>query len=723
MKPKLFSLLFTAILSQIAFSPSLGASTITVNTEADIIDTPECTLREAIASVNNGGALGGCQAVGDGVPDTVVLPAGNYVLSLPGTDEDNCGNGDLDVLANLTLNGAGSGNTSISAEGLKPDTPERVFDINPFGNSDISVTFNGVTIRDGDDFVGGGIQILGEQSNLISFVKAGSFGSTVSVVLNDVVVTENMAFIEGGGVNNFGADLTLNNSQVTQNQAENFTGGGISHQGGCFKCVDAALLVVNSGGLLTLQNTTISGNSAVAGGGVYNEAELVMDSSTVSGNTAGNDGGGIYGGFGSLALITNSTVSGNQALGENISTIVLSDMKLGFFPNDGAGGGIYQILGALALVNSTVSGNSAGSLGGGLFFITNFPNLQAGEGLAQGNGVDLGLFNVTMARNTAGDAGGGVLLFEVDFNGDLTAGATGFQSVVANSLIAANTAGAGADCVGAFGSQGYNLIGQVDDNCVGFAATGDRTGSPSTPLDPRIGDLQNNGGPTQTHGLLQGSPAIDTANPDGCLDEDGLPLTRDQRNLVRPVNATGLAAAICDIGAYEVGGAVLRVVKSDDTGGQSVALGETFTYTITVTNEGPNLATDVQLSDPLPGQVDFLGPITASQGSCNNAGDVVTCALGEIPVGATVTVSFAVTAVSPSTTVVNTVTVTTSTKEFENTGTFTATVTTNLGGGLLEGAGCALSLDVAGSVQTLSAMLPLALALALAALRRLSRRE
>ncbi len=247
MRFKPFFVLFPALFGHLAFSPTLEAATITVNTEADIIDTPECTLREAIASVNNGGALGGCQAVGDGVPDTVALPAGNYVLSLPGTEEDNCGDGDLDVLANLTLNGAGSGNTRISASGLKPDTPERVFDINPFGSSDLTVNLNGVTIRDGDDFVGGGIQILGEQSNFISFVKAGGFGSTVSVVLNDVVVTENKAFVEGGGINNFGADLTLNNSQVTQNQAENLTGGGISHQGGCFKCVDAALLVVNPG--------------------------------------------------------------------------------------------------------------------------------------------------------------------------------------------------------------------------------------------------------------------------------------------------------------------------------------------------------------------------------------------------------------------------------------------------------------------------------------------
>ncbi|KAB2841091.1 hypothetical protein F9K50_04630, partial [bacterium] len=344
MRTHLFTILSIALFGQLAFNPSLGASTITVNTEADIIDTPECTLREAIASVNSGGALGGCVAVGDGVPDTVVLPAGNYILSQsqPGT-EDNCGEGDLDVLANLTLNGAGSGVTTVSASGLQPDDPERVFNINPFGSSDISVTFNGVTIRDGDDFAGGGIQIVGEQPDFVSFVKAGGFGSTVSVVLNDVVVNENTAFLDGGGINNLGADLTLNNSQVTQNQAQEISGGGISHQGGCFKCVDAALLVVNLGGLLTLQNTTVSGNSAVLGGGVYNQAELVMDSSTVSDNTAGNDGGGIYDAFGALALITNSTISGNQALGENNPLLVLPDMKLGFFPNDGAGGGIYQL--------------------------------------------------------------------------------------------------------------------------------------------------------------------------------------------------------------------------------------------------------------------------------------------------------------------------------------------------------------------------------------------
>ena len=60
-----------------------------------------------------------------------------------------------------------------------------------------------------------------------------------------------------------------------------------------------------------------------------------------------------------------------------------------------------------------------------------------------------------------------------------------------------------------------------------------------------LSPLADNGGPTLTHELQLGSPAIDTGNPAGCLDAAGTALTVDQRGLARPVNA-------CDIGAYEV---------------------------------------------------------------------------------------------------------------------------------------------------------------------------
>ncbi|MFO1464018.1 MAG: DUF11 domain-containing protein [bacterium] len=727
MKSKLLPLLTLVSLSCLGVAQQLHASTVTVNTNDDVINAETCSLRAAIETVNKGMQVGGCVPSDASTPDTVNLPSSDqpYVLSIAGTKENGCDNGDLDVLENLTLNGGGSGSTIISAAGLKPDTPERVFDINPQGNS-IDVVLNGVTIQDGQDFGGAGIQVFGEAFNNISFIdlgKLGSLGSATSLVLNDVVVTNNQATFNGGGIFDGGADLTLNNSQVIGNETELWTGGGISMEGGCLgKC-----LVDNSGGLLTLQDSTVSNNTVAGrGGGIYSETEILMDSSTVSGNTAGEDGGGIYSSFGALALITNSTLSGNEALGQTIEVLRFPDLKLAGFGDTGYGGGLFQEPnGQIALVNSTVSGNTAFASGGGVAIVAlpqpPAPQVPAMKLIPAPASTMLGLFNVTIADNTAETkVGGGLFVFQPVFS-DLKAAVLPFQSMVANTLIADNSAElAGPDCIGPLTSLGYNLIGKVDENCTGFTGTGDQVGTLEAPIDPMLADLANNGGPTATRALKIDSPAIDAANPDGCLDEDGNLLTRDQRNFKRPVNITGKPTAICDIGAFEVGTSLLKVVKTDNTAGKPTAVGSTFTYTITVTNEGPDAAPDVQLNDPLPAQVNFVGPITASQGSCTNIANTVKCDLDALALGATATVSFPVIAVAPSNAVVNTVTVTSTPKDFEQGQTYTASVTTNLGGGLIEGAGCGLNPagTATGSLATLAA---LAFALSLFGLGRLRR--
>jgi hypothetical protein len=110
---------------------------------------------------------------------------------------------------------------------------------------------------------------------------------------------------------------------------------------------------------------------------------------------------------------------------------------------------------------------------------------------------------------------------------------------VRNSIIAGNTGSSGADCyTDHYGilSGGYNLIGSTD-NCSVSAAAGDVTGFSYASL--HLGPLQDNGGPTPTHALLGGSPAID-AIP-GC---NGAPAT-DQRGVLRPQGTA------CDTGAFE----------------------------------------------------------------------------------------------------------------------------------------------------------------------------
>jgi uncharacterized repeat protein (TIGR01451 family) len=140
---------------------------------------------------------------------------------------------------------------------------------------------------------------------------------------------------------------------------------------------------------------------------------------------------------------------------------------------------------------------------------------------------------------------------------------------------------------------------------------------PNEPLDAILDPLADNGGPTQTHALVTGSPAVDAAGP-GCP-----PPNTDQRGVSRPQGAA------CDIGSFELEQAPptavdLSVSKTDSP--DPVTEGEELTYTVAVTNSGPNDATGVTLTDTLPDNVLF---VSASAG-CTEGGGTVTCNIGDL---------------------------------------------------------------------------------------------
>jgi len=145
------------------------------------------------------------------------------------------------------------------------------------------------------------------------------------------------------------------------------------------------------------------------------------------------------------------------------------------------------------------------------------------------------LVNDTVTDNDA-HTGGGVFHFNAG------------TATVRNSIIAGNLVdldGVGPDVFGAFASGGHNLIGDGSGS-TGFAngVNGDMVGTADTPLDPRLGPLANNGGPTQTHALRAGSPAIDQG------EETDAPAT-DQRGVGRPRDGDGNGSPAVDIGAFE----------------------------------------------------------------------------------------------------------------------------------------------------------------------------
>ncbi len=413
-------------------APSLaGAATMTVTASApDVVAANGvCSLREAITAANNNVANVDCPAVdafGNNTiilgNDTIILPAGTYTISLPTSGcEDADANGDFDIVnttgtpETLTITGAGAATTIINANKV-----DRVFDLVISTVSPI-VTISGVTIENG-----------------VARDCTGTF------------------FNSGGGIRVQAGSLTLTDVVVNGNDAIN--GGGIQ---------------IN--------------NPGIPGTGIINR-------STISNNNA------------------------NQAIGTN------------------SGGGVNSF-GVLTMINTTVSGNHAEGDGGGL----------AVE-------ISTNLRNVTITNNTAdfsanGIGDGGGIALESD---------TGPAMIIRNSIVAGNfdnsPMSVAPDCanVGAtfFTSQGFNLLGDTRGGCT-FTATGDQTG-----VAPLLGPLASNGGPTPTHVLLTGSPAIDRGNNIvGCTSDDAqtVVLTEDQRSFLRPLDGNNDGIVVCDIGAVEIG--------------------------------------------------------------------------------------------------------------------------------------------------------------------------
>ncbi len=260
---------------------------------------------------------------------------------------------------------------------------------------------------------------------------------------------------------------------------------------------------VLNNGILTLDHVTVANNLVTTSGvdfwkggaGIYNGdgSTLTLINSTVRDNqVSGADGGGVYAFFNTLVTIENSTISGNTA--SNV-----------------AGG--LRTLGDALIVNSTISGNSSAAWHGGAIFHT--------------DGV-MSIVNATIANNSApgGTAGGAFVGTFGDSSPTLT---------LANSIIAGNS---GDQCIAVDFGGGTVTLASNGHNIAGDASCALTAGGDQPNANPLLGPLANNGGPTLTHALPAGSPAINTANAATC------PAT-DQRGIARPQGAG------CDIGAFE----------------------------------------------------------------------------------------------------------------------------------------------------------------------------
>jgi len=418
--------------------------------------------------------------------NTVILPAGVYFLSGASGDDANAG-GDLDIDTGRKLTITGAGNTHTFIDGNDYDRVLHIL------NGTVTVT--DLTIRRG---------------------KAPNDMSAWWI------------YMSGGGIYNRG-NLTLTHCVIKENESgdgDNGEPGG--HGGGIYSVgtlvIDHCAITDNRAGNGGNTYGEYRGGPGGHGGGIYNAAALSMKDSTISRNRAGNGGkdysidgemgyggggGGIFNDYNVNLFMTGCTVN------QNISST-------GAFPT-GLGGGICN-RGNIAMTLCTVSGNQTGtgaygSHGGGLFT----------SGSAQ-------LIGVTVADNTAG---GSTCTREVRGGGICNEGSI----ILKNTIVADNRVtshGDGPDCYGALNWVSYSLIEDTGDYTIIHSQQANILGK-----DPVLGPLKNNGGPTFTHALLTGSPAIDAGN--------SYNLSEDQRGYTRPIDIPGIANVSdgADIGAYE----------------------------------------------------------------------------------------------------------------------------------------------------------------------------
>lgn len=483
----IITMLFVFAFPQPTYADTLIVDRFDEDPEAIICDDEDLDDCSLRGAILHANAMGGS--------DTIYLTEGTYQLSISGLGEDVASTGDLDITEALTINGAGSSLTIIDGGAL-----DRVFEVMP----GVNLSLTGVTVQNGSGLPAGGIYNRG------------------ILALDDVFVSNNI----GDGIMNE-LDLTVENSKVDNN-----TGYGIESfipstpPNPMVHIFNSTISENSLSGIYTINTTLILDEGIVQGnldGGIFAMGSVTIVDSTISANSSTSIGGGIAIINGYSDVIAGSTISGNTATGD--------------------GGGMYfwgLTMGEnhLALENVTLSGNQADGHGGGLV-------------VASGAGSEVALYNVTITDNTA----------DLNHNDDGDGGGiynnNGARVLMQNSILAANvdatTSGSNVpDCSGALDSGDYNLIGAVDGTCTITGATiGNQVGTILSPLDPMIGGLAENGGPTDTHALLTSSPAIDAGNPAGCTALGGTPLLEDQRGWPRPIDGDFDSTATCDIGAFE----------------------------------------------------------------------------------------------------------------------------------------------------------------------------
>jgi hypothetical protein len=377
-------------------------------------------------------------------------PAGGTVSFQPGLSGSIAlTTGQLEVSHDLTIAGPGAGAITVSGSHTS-----RVFHI-PIA---ATATISGLAVTNGQASDGGGISVDG------------------ALNLSRCVLSGNTASGSGGGLFSSGA-LSVADSTLDANHARNGNGGAVDASG------------TRSTFVRVRFQDNDSSSSDGGGGAIIASGALSITDCSFVGNTAARPGGNERGGAvwafgpGSTLTISGSTFSGNTA----------GNVAAGSY---GIGGAIHTDAG-LTLANSTIVGNAvngSGSAGGGGLGIGGAP-------------ATITSCTITGNRDNSGYGGGGITNFY------------GQPLNLRNTIVAGNTTATPANGPDVFGSVATaesfgNLIGVATATYhgPGNGVQGNQVGSLAAPIDPLLGPLQDNGGPTQTMALLPGSPALDAGN-------------------------------------------------------------------------------------------------------------------------------------------------------------------------------------------------------------------
>lgn len=496
-------------------------------------------LRSAIQAANNT-----TDPAGNIINLTV---PGVYSISLAGTpgETDNAA-GELAIsglnngTSSLTIQNASNGSVIVDGGGLS-----RVFDINPdfdFNTppAKYTVTLSGFTIENGratdtanpdsPNASGGGIR---DQGN-------------ASLILNNMTVTSCSATADGGGIameNTVSTPwtLTLNNTTVSNNHAGD-AGGGVETDGS---------------GKVFIISSTITGNSSVnQGAGIWldaiqvgaqiESANLTVQNTLISDNdaiAANNVGGGIGNAGNGTVSILDSTLANNSVNGV------------------GGGFGDENGLGTLIVLNSTIANNDAIGNGGGI----------------EASGPSTTINDSTVTGNISQQLGGGINVASATFVLNNTIVAGNFS----NSDGGMNFQGTGPDVAATVttGSGSFIGIGDIALTGITNGTDGNQIGTAAVPLDPKLGALQDNGGPTPTESPLPGSSVIDS----GVNSVVPSGTSTDQRGFNRVVNKT------VDVGAVEYQPSATTTTLA--ASGTSLQAGQAVTLTATVTGQAVGSST------------------------------------------------------------------------------------------------------------------------------------